>query len=62
MSHEVTASLMQAVRESIERVQSSTAFVPDDRTLTRALAHLWSAYDELELFARDRLSPVRTCP
>ncbi len=56
MGHKMTAELMRAVRESIERVQSSTAIVPEDRTLTRALAHLWSAYDELELFARDRLS------
>lgn len=55
MSHETTAILMRAVRESIERVQSTTTLVPEDRALVRALAHLWSAYDEIELFARDRL-------
>jgi hypothetical protein len=53
MSHAVTASLMQSVRDSIERVELSLALAPEDRTLTRALAHLCSAYDELEMFARD---------
>jgi hypothetical protein len=60
MSYAMTANLMRAVRESIERVESTTASAPDDRTLSRALAHLWSAYDELELFARERLCPAPT--
>lgn len=53
MSDDVLAKLMRAVRESIERVRASA---PDqqDRGVTRVLAHLWSAHDELELLVRTR--------
>ncbi|HEX8953058.1 MAG TPA: hypothetical protein VF945_14485 [Polyangia bacterium] len=47
--------LMTALRASIARLaESRTA---DERTLTRALAHLWSAHDELELLSDERLAP-----
>lgn len=58
MGNDVLAKLMQAVRESIERVQSS-APQSADRGVARVLAHLWSAYDELELLAHDRFAAAR---
>ena len=57
MSYETTANLMRMLRDSIERVQSSKVSVDDNRALARALAHLWSAHDEIALFART--PPVR---
>lgn len=53
MSDAMTMNLMRAVTEAIEGVELSLALAPNDRTLARALAHLWSAYDELEMLARD---------
>ena len=44
--------LLAAVRASIERLTDSR--IGDERTLTRALAHLWSAHDELEMLAKER--------
>lgn len=46
--------MMAEVRASIARLTESAEA---ERTLTRALAHLWSAHDELELLARERLVP-----
>jgi hypothetical protein len=54
MSHEIMASLKQMLRDSIERLQSSTVSSPNNRALTRALAHLCSAHDEMDRFARAR--------
>lgn len=54
MSQQTIAQLLQTVRESIARAESSTT-QPPDRVLQRVLAHLWSAYDELELLAAQRL-------
>ena len=44
--------LMNLLRASIARLSESRT---DDRALTRALAHLWSAHDELELATGERL-------
>ena len=44
--------LMTALRASIARLSESRS---EDRALTRALAHLWSAIDELELVSEERL-------
>jgi hypothetical protein len=53
MARRELLELMAELRASIARLAESPQ--PEDRTLTRALAHLWSAYDELELLARERL-------
>ena len=45
--------LMAEVRASIARLAETSE--TEDRTLTRALAHLWSAHEELELLACERL-------
>jgi hypothetical protein len=42
--------VMAALRVSIARLADAGS--ADDRALHRALAHLWSAHDELELFTR----------
>ncbi len=52
MSQDVVTMMMTAIRESIARVQTSAGAQPD-RAMTRVLAHLWSAHDELELCRRD---------
>ncbi len=52
MSQDVVTMMMTAIRDSIARVQTSAGAEPD-RALTRVLAHLWSAHDELELCRRD---------
>lgn len=44
--------LMAALRASIARLTESRT---EDRALTRALAHLWSAVDELEMLSDERL-------
>ena len=46
--------LMNALRASIARLTNSGT--TRDRALTRALAHLWSAHDELELLTQERLA------
>lgn len=53
MARQDLLELMVAVRNSIARLTQSPA--ADERTLSRALAHLWSAHDELELLANERL-------
>lgn len=53
MARQDLLKLMVAVRESIERLSQSP--LAEERTLARALAHLWSAHDELELLANERL-------
>jgi hypothetical protein len=50
MARDELMELMARVRSSIA---SLTARASDDRALTRAMAHLWSAHDELELLSRD---------
>lgn len=52
MSQDVVTRMMKAIRDSIAQVQTSAGDA-QDRAITRALAHLWSAYDELELCRRD---------
>lgn len=44
--------LMATVRDAIERVDGQRSGAELRREVSRALAHLWSAYDELELLAR----------
>ena len=44
--------LMTALRASIARLSETRT---DDRALTRARAHLWSAIDELEMLTEERL-------
>jgi hypothetical protein len=50
--HDLT-ELMLALRDSIARLAESRG--SDERALRRALAHLWSAHDELELFTQEQL-------
>jgi len=52
MSQDVVTMMMKVIRESIAQVQTSAGEAPD-RALTRVIAHLWSAHDELELCRRD---------
>jgi hypothetical protein len=54
MHLEHVGNLMQAVRDSIVRAESSVADHGESRALTRVLAYLWSAHDELELLSRHR--------
>jgi hypothetical protein len=49
---------MQLVRDSIVQVESSVADHGESRALTRVLAHLWSAHDELELLSDRRRSAI----
>jgi hypothetical protein len=51
MSQDVVTMMMKLIRESIEQMQTSVGVEPD-RALTRVLAHLWSAHDELDLCRR----------
>jgi hypothetical protein len=46
--------LMTALRASIARLTETRT---EDRAMTRALAHLWSAVDELEMLSEERLVP-----
>ena len=46
--------LMTTLRASIARLTETRT---DERALTRALAHLWSAIDELEMLGEPRLVP-----
>ncbi len=52
MARHEMLELMTALRASIARLTESGR---DDRALTRALAHLWSAIDELEMLTEERL-------
>jgi hypothetical protein len=52
MSQDTVTMMMMLIRESIDQLQTSASAAPD-RAVTRALAHLWSAHDELELCRRD---------
>lgn len=52
MARDEMLELMDALRASIARLSERRS---DDRALTRALAHLWSALDELELLTEERL-------
>jgi len=54
MARHEMLELMTALRASIARLTETRT---DERTLTRALAHLWSAVDELELLTEERLVP-----
>ena len=54
MARHEMLELMSALRASIARLTETRT---DERTLTRALAHLWSAVDELELLTEERLVP-----
>lgn len=51
MARHEMLELMTALRASIARL---TETATDDRALTRALAHLWSAIDELEMLTEER--------
>ena len=52
MGDDDVAVMLAAVGESIARVRSLAGDDPE-RPMRRVLAHLWSAYDELELERRD---------
>ena len=54
MSESVVKKVKQLVQQSIDQVESSLE-VPssDERALTRALALLWAAHDELGLVAKE---------
>jgi hypothetical protein len=47
----MVAKLLRVIRESIARVELSAVGVSEVPVLTRVLAHLWSAHDELESLA-----------
>lgn len=51
MSQDVIKTMLKLIREAIAHVQTSADNEPD-RALTRVMAHLWSAHDEVELCAR----------
>jgi hypothetical protein len=53
MSQESVAQLLEAVRESITRTES-TPGLADHRALRRVLAYLWLAHDELESLSTAR--------
>ena len=53
MARQELLEMMAEVRASIARLAETAQ--TEERTVTRALAHLWSAYDELELLAREQL-------
>ncbi len=52
MARDEMLELMIALRAQIARLSEART---EDRALTRALAHLWSALDELELLTEERL-------
>ncbi len=54
MDDDAIAELMRMVQRSIAAVEESLAQLPDERALTRILAHLWSAHDELAFLAKNR--------
>jgi hypothetical protein len=57
-AHEVQA-MMAEVRDSITEVEARMVSLGHPRELSRALAHLWSALDELELLARHERMPIQ---
>jgi hypothetical protein len=44
--------LLSRIRDSIDQAASALPDARDQRAITRVLAHLWSAHDELELLSR----------
>ena len=52
MARHEMLELMTALRAQIARLSETRS---EDRALTRALAHLWSAVDELEMLTEVRL-------
>jgi hypothetical protein len=62
MGQEMVAKLLRVIRESIARVELSSVGVPDMPVLTRVLAHLWSAHDELEALASRYRSETNHTP
>jgi hypothetical protein len=53
------AKLLSVVRDSISRLESSATNTDELRVLHRALAHLWSAHDELEALSTRRWGQSR---
>ncbi|MDB4969798.1 MAG: hypothetical protein JWN44_5487 [Myxococcales bacterium] len=47
MGQDIVTKLLSEVRESITRIESSASDTYELAVLHRALAHLWSAHDEL---------------
>lgn len=48
MGQDIVARLLAVVRDSITRLESSATDSWERAVLQRALAHLWSAHDELD--------------
>jgi hypothetical protein len=45
------AQLMRGIRLAIAQLEDSLVENAEERALVRALAHLWSAHDEIELLS-----------
>jgi DNA-binding XRE family transcriptional regulator len=54
MGQDQLAQLLAVMRESITRIESSATSSAQLLVLQRALAHLWSAHDELEALSTRR--------
>ncbi len=52
MSYKTTALLLTTLRKTIQKMESDA---PNAATLSRALEHLWSAYDQLDAIANVQL-------
>lgn len=54
MGQDILTKLLSVVRASITRIEASADDSDELATLHRALAHLWSAHDELEALSTRR--------
>ena len=54
MGQDILTKLLQVVRESIVHVRATASDSFEQAVLQRALAHLWSAHDELEALSTRR--------
>jgi hypothetical protein len=50
--------MIGSIRETIAEVEAKVAELGAARAVTRVLAHLWSAHDELELLIAHRHTPA----
>lgn len=54
MGQDILAKVLSVVRESIAHIESSATDTYELAVLHRALAHLWSAHDELDSLSNRR--------
>jgi hypothetical protein len=63
MGFQMIERVKQSVEESITEIESSLQRLPTHpRALTRALALLWAAHDELSAFASDASHAPNSAP